>query len=136
MIFFERLKYLIRVEHMIILFKTAKIIVIILLLFLIATTLITASRLTGTIPAAIKKRLDELKLKVLDDGYTLRDLAFHRFFRPDYLGELKNINTRINDRIITECLIKRKKMLIYLVLAYTAAAAVVILYFYSVANFK
>lgn len=111
-------------------------IVIILLLFLIVSTFITTSRLTGTIPAAIKKRLDELKLKVLDGGYTLRDLAFHRFFRPDYLGELKKINAGINDRILTECLMKRRNLLIYLVLIYTAAAAVVILYFYSTANFN
>ena len=114
-------------------FKTITLIIVILYIIL---TLYSASQLAEKIPARIKKRVDELKLKILDDGYTLSDLAFHRFFRPDYLGELKKVNAVINDRILTGCLMRRRNLLICLGLTSIAAAAAVILYFYSAANMK
>lgn len=112
-----------------------KIITLIIVILYIISVLDSTSRLAEKIPVAIKKRLDELKLGILDDGYTLSDLAFHRFFRPDYLGELKRINGVMNDRILTGCLMKRRNLLIRLGLTSIAVTAAVIIYFYSTAKF-
>lgn len=112
-----------------------KTITLIILILYIISALYSTFLLAEKIPAAIKKRLDELKLGILDDSYTLSDLAFHRFFRPDYIGELKRINAVINDRILTGCLTRRRNLLIRLELTSIAVTAAVILYFYSTSKF-
>ena len=106
-----------------------RIIVLILVILFLVFTLVAASQLADKIPEAIKKRLDELKIRILDDQYTLRDLAFHRFFRPDYLEELKKINSARKDEILTRYLEKRRKLLIYLALSFAAVATIAIFYF-------
>jgi hypothetical protein len=109
-----------------------RIIVIVLVILFLISILIAASQLADKIPDAIKKRLDELKLKILDDQYTRRDLAFHRFFRPDYLEELKKVNSARKDEMLTKYLEKRRKLLIYLALSFMAVATVVIFYFRAI----
>ncbi|MDM7988657.1 MAG: hypothetical protein QUS13_15130 [Smithella sp.] len=111
-----------------------KIILLILVILYIFSTLKAASQLGDKIPDAIKKRLDELNIKVLDDRYTLRDLAFHRFFRPDYLGEIKRINTETKDEVLAHYLATRKNLLIYLAFSSAVVAAVVIFYFRTISR--
>ncbi len=106
-----------------------KSIMIMILLFYIASTLFVAWQLADKIPESIKKRLVELKLKLLDDAYTPRDLAFHRFARPDYLKELKIINTEINDAVLVSLLAKRHGLIVYLVVTSFVVAAIVVFYF-------
>jgi hypothetical protein len=107
----------------------AKTLLIIIMLLFIISTLIVSSILSDTIPKEISKRLIELNVKLLDGGFSLRDLAFHRFARPDYLGELKKINAFKKDGILSKSLQMRRNLLIYLAVTFIVAALAVIFYF-------
>lgn len=111
-----------------------KIILLILVILYIFSTLKAASQLGDKIPDAIKKRMDELNIKVLDDRYSSRDLAFHRFFRPDYLGEIKRINAERKDEVLAKCFITRRNLLIYLTFSSAAVAAVIFFYFCTISR--
>lgn len=103
-----------------------------LLLAYIASTLFVTWQLADKIPELIVKRLGELKLKLLDNAYTPRDLAFHRFARPDYLKELKKINEEKNDMELDSLMVKRRNLIVYLVVTSVVVAAFVFFYFLSI----
>jgi hypothetical protein len=114
---------------MIISTSLAKTILIILLLIFIISTLIVSSIIADKIPKEISNRLKELNVKLLDGGYALRDLTFHRFFQPNYLGELKKINAEKKDGILSKSLQKRRNLLVYLTVTFIIAALATYFYF-------
>jgi hypothetical protein len=109
--------------------SASKLVLIAILLIFIVSTLIVSSILSDNIPKEILNRIDQLNLKLLDGNYTIRDFAFRRFFRPDYMGELKRFNALKKDVILTKCLQKRRNLLIYLVFSFVFASAAVYFFF-------
>ncbi len=98
----------------------------------IGSSLFVAWQLADKIPESMRRRLDELKLKLLDGGQTPRDLAFKRFARPDYLGELKKVNAEKKDPALSSMMARRRNLILYLVVTSIAVAAFVVFSFLSI----
>lgn len=107
-----------------------RMVIIVVLLVFIGFVLYLTSVLTGRIPNRIDQRLKELNIQLLDGKHTLRDLAFHRFFMPNYLKELKKFNALRKDEILTKCLNERRNILLVLTLSFVAFLGGVFCLFY------